>query len=73
MENHNPMPYVAKILRENLSREEKSLSFFEKNLNSEDTLVRRQAEGSISSNKSRVEELKNALEHLKTFKKQKNV
>lgn len=67
------MPYVAKILRENLSREEKSLSFFEKNLNSEDTLVRRQAEGSISSNKSRVEELKNALEHLKTFKKQKNV
>ncbi len=67
------MPYVAKILRENLSREEKSLSFFEKNLNSKNTLVRRQAEGSISSNKSRVEELKNALEHLKTFKKQKNV
>ena len=55
-----------------LSKEEKSLSFFEKNLNSEDILVRRQAEGSISSNKSRVEELKSALEHLKTFKKQKN-
>jgi hypothetical protein len=71
MEDFNPMPYVAKILREKLLKEEKSLETFEKNLNSEDYFIKRQAHGSIPSNKSRVEELKNALEFLKTYKKQK--
>ncbi len=69
MEQRDQMPYVAKILREKLLQEEKSLTFFETNLNSKDDLVRKQSEGNISSNKSRIEELKNAIEYLKTYKK----
>jgi hypothetical protein len=72
MEEKDNMPYVAKILRERLALEEKNLAIFEQNIHSEDFLTKRQAKGSISSNKSRVEELKNAIEHLRTFKKQKN-
>jgi len=72
MEEYNPMPYVAKILRENLAREDKFLAIFESNIDSADHLIKRQALGSIPSNKSRIEELKNALEFLKTYKKQKN-
>jgi hypothetical protein len=58
MELKRPMPYVAKLLRERLLNEEKSLEFFEKNLTSTDPLVVRQAEGSIPSNQHRVGELK---------------
>lgn len=70
MEERNTMPYVSKILREQLLREEKFLIIFENNSNSTDLLTKRQADGNIPSNKSRIEELKNAIEHLKTFKKQ---
>ena len=72
MEEKDPMPYVAKILREKLILEKKFLYTFERNINSEDFLIKRQAEGNISSNQSRIEELNNALEYLKTYKKQKN-
>ncbi len=68
--HYDPMPYVAKLLREKLLMEEKNLEFFEKNLSSQDPLVVRQANGSIPSNKNRVEELQNALEFLKTYKKE---
>lgn len=69
MEERDPLPYVAKILKEKLHSEEKSLIIFEANLNSEDFYTKRQAEGNVSSNKSRVEELKTALIFLKTYKK----
>lgn len=72
MEPQDPLPYVAKILREKLIYEKKFLASFERNINSEDILVRRQAEGNIPSNKHRIEELKIAIEYLKTYKKQKN-
>lgn len=68
--NYDPMPYVAKILREKLSLEEKNLTFFENNLSSKDPLIVRQACGSIPSNKNRVDELKNAIAFLKTYKKE---
>lgn len=71
--NYDPMPYVAKILREKLSMEEKNLKFFENNLTSCDPIVVRQANGSIPSNKNRVEELQNALVFLKTYKKENKV
>ena len=65
----DPMPYVAKILREKLNYEQKFLAIFEKNLNSEDLLIKRQANGNIPSNKIRIDELENAIEFLKTYKK----
>lgn len=67
MEPQDPLPYAAKILREKLIYEEKFLTSFERNINSEDILIKRQAEGSIPSNKHRIEELKNAIEYLKTY------
>jgi len=67
------MPYVAKLLRERLLMEERNLEFFEKNLSSSDPMTVRQANGSIPSNKNRVEELQNALEFLKTYKKENKV
>lgn len=71
MEERDPLPYVAKILKEKLHSEEKSLITFEANLNSEDFYIKRQAEGNVSSNKSRIEELKIAIDYLKTYKKEK--
>ncbi len=69
MEDKELMPYVARILREVLLKEEKSLAIFEKNINSEDFLTKRQAAGSIPSNTFRIEELKTAINYLKTYKK----
>ena len=66
-----PMPYVAKILRDKLLIEEKSLLFFEKNLMSENPAAVRQAAGSIPSCKHRKMELKDAYDFMLTFKKEK--
>ena len=60
------MQYVINILKNRIIQEEKSLKFFENNLLSLDPLTIRQAEGNISSNKSRLLELKNACEKLLT-------
>lgn len=67
----DPLPYVAKILREKLLMEQRGLATFEKNITSEDFFTRRQAEGSLPSNRHRMMELEEALEFLKSYKKSK--
>lgn len=71
MEERFPLPYVAKLLRDKLLQEENSFLFFENGLLSNDPLVVRQAQGSISSCQSRINELKTSLEFFKTYKKDK--
>ena len=66
---YDPMPYVARMLRDRILVEEEALLFFEKNSVSEDPYVKMQAAGNIPSNRSRVLELKAALEFLRTYKK----
>jgi hypothetical protein len=67
---YDHMPFVTKILKDQLVVEEESLKLFEYNSLSDDFHTKKQADGNLSSNRSRIQDIKNALEFLKTYKKQ---
>lgn len=63
------LPYINKILAENLSTEKKSLMLFESLSDSPNELTSRFTKGNIPSCNDRIKQLIGAIEHLKTFNK----